>query len=84
MRRTSGPGAIAGRGADILRAAREELARADAKATTLFATAGVAVRTVLRSSIPAPSGTMTLASSTIAAIATASIGESPWCDARCA
>ena len=47
MRPTSGPGAIAERGADILRAAREELARADAKATTLFATAGVAVGAVL-------------------------------------
>lgn len=47
IRRTSQRPGTADRGADILRAAREELARADAKATTLFAIAGVAVSAVL-------------------------------------
>lgn len=46
-RRASRRPAAADRGADLLRTAREELARADAKATTLFATAGVAVSAVL-------------------------------------
>ncbi len=46
-RRTSRSDGPPAPGADILLAARDELVRADAKATTLFATSGVAVGAVL-------------------------------------
>ena len=46
-RRGAQRAAVAEHGAEVLRAARDELARADAKATTLFAGACVVVGTVL-------------------------------------